>query len=390
MRFAIFALSAALAAPLSPSAPAAADDPLPPEFAEKVETRTLENDRGLKVVVSNYGATILSIETPDRDGKRANIALGFPKIEDYVTTAGNPYFGAVVGRYGNRIAGGKFDLGGETYELAVNNGPNHLHGGKKGFDKQIWTFGEPIELPGGAGAVRTHESPDGDEGYPGTLKVKVSYIVTASNELIVQYMATTDKATPVNLTQHTYFNLKGEGEGDILGHVLTLNADEYTPVDETMITTGETASVTGTPFDFRQPTPIGDRINADNEQLKRGGGYDHNYVVKRTAGTAADRLTRFAEVYEPTTGRTMTVSTTEPGVQLYTGNFLDGSLTGPSGKPYGKRSGFCLETQHYPDSPNQPEFPSSILEPGEELRSMTIFTFGVRPADAAGSDQGGN
>jgi aldose 1-epimerase len=270
----------------------------------------------------------------------------------------------------NRIANGQFVLNGKTYPLVKNNGPNHLHGGTRGFDKFLWNV-TTKETPQGSSAIFTRTSPDGEEGYPGNLAVRITYTLTDSNQLIVNYHATTDKATPINLTQHSYFNLAGEGSGDILGHELMINADRYTPVDDTLIPTGELAPVAGTPFDFRKPTLVGARIDQDNDQIKKGKGYDHNFVLNKSGvgPTLAARLT------DPKSGRTMEVSTTEPGVQLYTSNFLDGTLKGKSGHPYGPRAALCLETQHFPDSPNKKNFPSSILEPGKSYDSTTIFSF---------------
>ena len=327
---------------------------------------TLRNANGIEIKATNYGGIITSIVTPDRSGRPGDIVLGFDTIEGYLKSS--PYFGAVVGRYGNRIAKGRFTLDGQTYSLAINNGPNHLHGGLKGFDKVVWTA-EP--LSGRMGVAFSRRSPDGEEGYPGNLDVRIVYELTDRDELLVEYHATTDKATPINLTQHSYFNLATDG--DILGHQMMIEADRYTPVDATLIPTGELAAVQGTPFDFRTPTAIGARIGQSDEQLKNGGGYDHNWVLKRSA--PGRQLA--ARVIEPTTGRSLEVSTTEPGVQFYTGNFLDGTITGKGGRVYQRRSGFCLETQHFPDSPNQPKFPSTILRPGSAYDSQTVFRFGV-------------
>jgi aldose 1-epimerase len=335
-----------------------------------VDLYTLTNAHGIEVRVTTYGAILVSIRTPDRRGQLADIALGFDSLDDYRTRS--RYFGAVVGRYGNRIARGRFTIDGRTFQLATNNGVNHLHGGVNGFDKAVWR-GEPFERDGSAGVVLHHRSPDGEEGYPGALDATVTYTLTPNDALVVEYSATSDRATHVNLTQHSYFNLAGEGSGDILQHQLTINADRYTPVDQGLIPTGELASVEGTPFDFRRPTTIGARIDADNEQLRFGAGYDHNYVLN---GGPALRLA--ARVVEPTSGRTMEVSTTEPGMQFYAGNHLSGA-TGKHGHVYAKRSGFCLETQHFPDSPNQPAFPSTLLRPGTTYRTTTVFTFGVAP-----------
>jgi aldose 1-epimerase len=333
-----------------------------------VELFTIRNANGIELKVTNYGGIITSLMTPDRAGTMGDIVLGFETIEPYV--AGTPYFGAIIGRYGNRIGGGRFTLDGETHDLTVNDGPNHLHGGAKGFDNDV-----------GRGVTLRYTSPDGEEGYPGTLRATVTYTLTEADELIVDYLATTDRATPVNLTQHSYFNLAAPGSGagagaggtDILGHELTISASGYTPVSETLIPTGEIASVEGTPFDFRQATAIGGRIDVDHPQLAAGGGYDHNWVLDRTG----DGLELAARVEEPTSGRTLEIRTTEPGIQFYSGNFLDGTITGKDGVTYVHRGGFCLETQHYPDSPNEASFPSTILRPGEEYRSRTVFSFGV-------------
>jgi aldose 1-epimerase len=337
---------------------------------ETVDVITLTNAGGLEVRAITYGGIIVSLRTPDRQGNLDDVVLGYDDLDGYLRDS--PYFGAIVGRYGNRIANGRFALDGESYELATNNGPNHLHGGLRGFDKVVWGA-ELLESDDGVAVVLTHVSPDGDEGYPGTLTARVTYTLTDQNELIVDYFATTDKATPVNLTQHSYFNLAGAGSGDVLGHQLRINAQNFTPVDETLIPTGELARVTGTPFDFTTSTPIGARIEQDDEQLTHGGGYDHNFVLDRT-GTG---LQHAARVAEPTTGRVLDIYTTEPGLQFYSGNFLDGSITGKSGRVYRHRYGFCLETQHFPDSPNRPNFPSTILRPGEEYRSRTVFAFSV-------------
>ena len=333
-----------------------------------VEIFTLRNAAGVEVRAISYGGIITFLRVPDRSGTFDDIVLGFDRLDGYLKDP--PFFGAIIGRYGNRIAKGQFTLDGATYELATNNGPNHLHGGNKGFDKVLWTAA-PVE---GKNAVTfTRTSPDGEEGYPGNLQVQVTYTLTDQNELIVDYRATTDKATVVNLTQHSYFNLAGQASGDILGHELMLNADRYTPVDGTLIPTGELAPVEGTPFDFRTPTAIGARIGDADPQLKNGQGYDHNWVLNRSG----DGLQLAARVVEPKTGRTLEVRTSEPGIQFYSGNFLDGTLTGKQGATYNHRTGFCLETQHFPDSPNHPNFPSTTLRPGEEYRTTTVFTFGV-------------
>lgn len=349
-----------------------------PREGTPVSLYTLTNSNSLELEVASYGGIITRLLVPDSQGNFEDVTLGYDSLEGYLEAS--PYFGAIIGRYGNRIDEGRFSLGGETYQLARNNGPNHLHGGEKGFDKVVWNA-EPFENEREVGIVFTYTSPDGEEGYPGTLQTKVTYTLTNANELIFDYEATTDKATAVNLTQHAYFNLAGHDSGDILDHVLTVNADAFTPVDSTLIPTGEIRPVDGTPFDFLEPTPIGARINnEDNEQIRFGGGYDHNFVLNReNAGT--DSLHLAARVFEPTTGRVMEVFTTEPGVQFYSGNFLDGSITGKGGAVYEHRTGFCLETQHYPDSPNQADFPSTILRPGETYRSRTVYKFDTRRVD---------
>lgn len=337
---------------------------------DSIKLYTLTNPSGMQVKITNYGAIVTAILVPDRNGKLADVTLGYDRVEDYINAVDKPYFGAIVGRYGNRIAKGEFTLDGETYSLATNNGVNHLHGGVIGFDKVVWD----AKLVGGEdwdGLQLQYLAKDKEEGYPGNLSVQVTYKLTDDNELIVDYLATTDKATPVNLTQHSYFNLKGEGEGDILDHELMLNAKRYTPVDETLIPTGELAAVEGTPFDFTSAKPIGRDIEQQDQQLEFGLGYDHNFVLDRDG----DGLSLAARVRDPASGRTMEIHTTEPGIQFYCGNFLDGRLKGKSGKPYLHRGGFCLETQHYPDSPNQPEFPSTILKPGEEYKTTTVFKF---------------
>ena len=337
---------------------------------DSVHVFTLTNANGMELRAITYGGIVISLRTPDRQGAMGDIVLGFNDLDGYVKSS--PYFGSITGRYANRIARGRFSLDDVEYRLAINNGVNALHGGLRGFDKVVWTA-EPRTDSSGAGVRFSYVSRDGEEGYPGTLNVTVTYTLTDSNQFVIDYEATTDKATPVNLTQHSYFNLAGDGAGDILGHVLTLDADRYTPVDSTLIPTGELASVEGTPFDFRSGVPIGARIGQDNSQLRIAGGYDHNFVLTRSQ----TGLSHAARVVDSTSGRTLDVSTTEPGMQLYTGNFLDGSITGKSGHVYRHRNGFCLETQHFPDSPNQPSFPSTILRPGETYRSRTVYTFGV-------------
>ncbi len=328
---------------------------------QDVRLFTLENASGMRVQLTNYGAIVVAVETPDREGQRANINLGFERLEGYL--ARHPYFGATVGRFCNRIARGSFTLDGKTYTLAKNNGENHLHGGEVGFDKVVWKA-EKIERPGSVGVRFTHRSPDGDEGYPGNLDVTATYTLSNDNELAMEFTATTDQATPVNLTNHCYWNLGGAGSGKILDHELMLVADHYLPVDETLIPTGELARVEGTPLDFRQPQPLGARL----EQL--GGtppGYDHCYVLKEPG-----QLTLAARVRDPKSGRVMEVLTTQPGMQLYTGNFLSGSEADGG---FGQHEGFCLETQHFPDSPNQPQFPSTILRPGQRFEQRTVHRF---------------
>jgi len=344
---------------------------------DEIRLYTLRNSSGTEVKICNYGATVTSIRIADRKGQYADVALGYDSVEGYMNAVDKPYFGAIVGRYGNRIAKGKFTLDGETYSLARNNDPNHLHGGVIGFDKVVWGA-EPIEGSGYTGVKLAYHAKDREEGYPGNLTCKVVYKLNDRNELEIEYSATTDKATPVNLTNHTYFNLAGEGNGTILDHELYINADHYTPVDATLIPTGAIAPVKGTPFDFTAPKPIGRDIGQQNEQLKFGLGYDHNFVLNKVGKPG--KMAVAATVYEPNSGRFMEVFTEEPGVQFYCGNFLDGRLTGKAGKPYVHRGGFCLETQHYPDSPNQPNFPSTILRPGETYKTRTMYRFSVRPA----------
>jgi aldose 1-epimerase len=340
-------------------------------LGKPIESVTLTNANGIQLTAISYGGIITSLKLPSAKGGTADVVLGFDNAADYTKEPTPPYFGAIIGRYGNRIAKGRFTLDGKTYTLATNDGPNHLHGGKRGFDKVMWNIGTRQVGDGSASASFTRTSPDGEEGYPGNLNVRVTYTLTDKNELIIEYRATTDKATPVNLTQHSYFNLAGEGSGDILGHELMIDADRYTPVDSTLIPTGELAPVQGTPFDFRKPTAIGARINENNEQLKNGKGYDHNWVLNRKG----PGLQLAARVHDPKSGRTMEISTTEPGLQFYSGNFLDGTIKGKGGHVYQHRGALCLETQHFPDSPNKPNFPSTILRPGQTYDSKTVFRF---------------
>jgi aldose 1-epimerase len=336
-----------------------------------VDVYTLTNAHGIRMRVLTYGGIVQSLETPDRAGKLDDVVLGFDDLQGYVKSS--PYFGAIVGRYGNRIAGGRFTLDGKTYKLATNNGPNALHGGIKGFDKVVWAA-QQFKSDSGVGVVLTHTSPDGDEGYPGTLNANVTYTLTDRDELAIDYEATTDKATPVNLTNHSYWNLAGEGARDILGHVLTIESSAIVPVDSTLIPTGSLMPVAGTPFDFRSPTAIGARIEDKHQQIQFGKGYDHTFVLD---GARQNGVAHAAHVAEPTTGRTLDVYTTEPGVQFYSGNFLDGTITGKRGRVYGHRSGLALETHHYPDSPNRPNFPSTILRPGQTYRTHTVYKFGT-------------
>jgi len=331
---------------------------------------TLTNAHGVEISAMNYGGIIQSIRVPDRNGKFADIVLGHDTAEGYMPNP--PYIGAIVGRYANRIANGTFTLDGKTYTLPKNDGPNTLHGGTtKTFDKVIW---ESQPLKGKNAVSFTYLSADGEEGFPGNLKVTVTYTLTDSNELVIDYDATTDKATPINVSQHSYFNLKGEGIGDILDHEIMINADKFTPVDKNLIPTGELRPVKGTPLDFTTSTRIGARIDDSYDQIVLAHGYDHNWVINRKG----DGLTLAARVYEPTTGRVLEVSTTQPGVQFYTGNFLDGTVTGKAGHVYKRRYGLCLETQHFPDSPNHPDFPSTILRPGEKFHQETVFKFSTK------------
>jgi aldose 1-epimerase len=337
-----------------------------------VDLYTLENDHGNSTTITNYGGIVVTLMMPDRNGKRDDIVLGYPTLEQYV--ANNPFFGTLVGRYGNRIAKGRFVLNGREYILAHNDGENHLHGGLKGFDKVVWKT-EEFQDEAGVGLKLTYVSPEGEEGYPGTLQVTVLYTLTNNNALKIEYSATTDQDTVVNLTHHSYFNLLGALSGkDILGHEVLLNANQFTPVNQGLIPTGELRNVQRTSMDFRQSTAIGGRIHDADEQISFAGGYDHNWVLNREE----DSLLLAASVYEPTTGRVMDVHTTEPGIQFYTGNFLDKSYTGKGDIPYFKHAGFCLEAQHFPDSPNHPEFPSTLLKPGEEYTQTTVYTFSVK------------
>lgn len=338
----------------------------------EITSYTLSNQNGMKVDIITYGGRITQIGVPDRNGKIENVTLGFDNLEDYL--AENPFFGALIGRYGNRIAQGKFNLEGTTYSLATNNGENHLHGGIIGFDQVVWNA-VPKEGKDKSELVLTYLSEDGEEGYPGNLNVTVTYSLNNKNELTVEYSAITDAATVFNPTQHAYFNLTGDFSKDILNHEVYINADYYLPVDEGLIPTGELKNVEGTPFDFKSAKKVGKDISEGNEQLQRGGGYDHCWVLNGKT----DELRLVATAYDNESGRLMEVLSTEPAIQFYTGNFLDGSLKNPAGGTYGHRSGFCLETQHYPDSPNHPNFPSTVLRPGETFQSKTTYRFSAKP-----------
>ncbi len=338
---------------------------------KQVDIFTLTNNNGLVAEIINYGGIVTSLSVPDKNGNFADIVLGFDNIKDYENDP--PYFGAIAGRYANRIAKGKFTLAGKEYTLAINNVPNHLHGGLKGFDKVVWTS-QAIETAEDPALRLMYTSPDGEEGYPGTLTCGVTYTLTNDNTLKIEYDAVTDKATPINLTHHSYFNLAGHDAGDILSHEVMINADNFTPTDKDLIPIGQIWAVEGTPMDFRTPTEIGARINSSYEQIKFGGGYDHNWVLNNKDGQFALAAT----FYEKTSGRFMEVLTTEPGMQFYTGNFLDGSNVGKGGAVYKHRNAFCAETQHFPDSPNKPEFPSCILRPGQTYKQVTAYRFSAK------------
>jgi len=335
---------------------------------QQVDLYTLKNQHGMEAAITNYGGTVVTLKVPDRNGKLDDVVLGYDKLEDYA--AGKAYFGAIIGRYANRIAHAQFTLNGTTYTLAKNDGDNHLHGG---FNKRVWTA-KDVSGSAGQALELTYLSKDGEEGFPGNLSVKVVYTLTDQNELKIDYSATTDKDTVLNLTNHCYFNLAGQGNGDILQHQLTIRADRFTPVDANLIPTGDLRSVKGTPFDFTTATVIGARIDQDDQQLKLGRGYDHNWVLN---GDASGSLTVAAQAYEPRSGRLLEVSTTEPGLQFYTGNFLDG-IQGKQGKVYNRRYAFCLETQHFPDSPNHPNFPSTVLKPGQHYQTTTVYKFSTK------------
>lgn len=334
-----------------------------------VDLYTLRNESGAEAQICNYGGLVTSLKVRDRNGRLGDVVLGYDNLTGYLKAS--PHFGVLTGRYGNRIAKGKFTLDGKEYQLALNNGPNHLHGGIKGIDKKAWAA-KPVHSSLGPALELKYLSVDGEEGYPGNLSITAVYTLTHDNALRLDFTATTDKATICNLTHHSYFNLAGKG--DVLDHEVTIFADKFTPVDATLIPTGELRSLDGSPLDFRKPQKIGARINSPDEQVKLGGGYDHNYVLSKPAG----QLGLAARVHEPTTGRVMEVLTTEPGVQFYTGNFLDGSITGKGGWTYQKRNGFCFEPQHFPDSPNQPNFPSTVVRPGQTYKNTIIYKFSVQ------------
>jgi aldose 1-epimerase len=336
-----------------------------------VSLYTMVNAQGMTMTVTNLGGTIVALKTPDKNGVFEDVVLGYDSIAGYIKAPS--FFGALVGRYGNRIANGQFTLDGVTYDLAKNNGENHLHGGRKGFDKVVWNAA-PVTVSDGVALKLDYLSKDMEEGYPGNLNVQVLYTLTNENELKIEYTATTDKKTIVNLTNHTYFNLSGNTKRDILDHVLSLNASAFIPVDETLIPTGEIKPVAGTPFDFTTPTVIGERIDNDDPQLKAGRGYDHCWVFNEDDGSNKPAAT----LYDPGTGRYMEMFTTEPGTQVYTGNFLNGSIVGKYGTTYAQRYAICLETQHFPDSPNQPNFPSVVLSPGETYHTETVYAFAVK------------
>jgi aldose 1-epimerase len=336
----------------------------------KVYRWSLENG-GTRMKVLSYGGIVQSLEIPDRRGRYANVSLGFDNLEDYV--ASSPYFGALIGRYGNRIGKGRFTLDGKAYQLSVNDGENSLHGGAQGFDKRVWDV-EPFSKGTDVGLYLHLTSADGEMGYPGTLRAKVTYTLTRSGDWRIDYEATTDKATVCNLTSHVYFNLAGEGSGTIYDHELKIAASRYTPVDSGLIPTGELAKVAGTPFDFRRAKSVGEDIRVPHQQLLYGKGLDHNWVLDKGITAVPERV---ATLRDPSSGRTMRIATTEPGLQFYSGNFLDGTLVGTGGAVYRQGDGLCLETQHFPDSPNQPTFPSTVLRPGQVYRSTTVHTFSV-------------
>lgn len=367
----LFSAAIAVLVSAQPAAgPGVQTQPFGTHDGKAITLYTLTNSHGVEVRAMNYGGIIVSIRVPDRNGQLADVVLGHDTLEGYIPNL--PYLGAIVGRYANRIANGTFTLDGKTYTLPKNDGPNTLHGGTtRTFDKVVWD-GEALKN----GVAFTYLSKDGDEGFPGNLKVKVTYTLTDASAIIIDYEATTDKSTPINVSQHSYFNLAGEGNGDILDHEIMINADRFTPVDKNLIPTGELRPVKGTPLDFTKPMRIGTRIDDNYEQLVLGHGYDHNFVINPKPDQNGMKLA--ARVHEPISGRSLEVWTTQPGVQFYTGNFLDGSVVGKQGHIYKRRYGFCLETQHFPDSPNHPDFPSTILKQGETFREKTVFKFSVK------------
>jgi len=368
---AAFILIAVMSAQNAKPASAIQQQPFGAHDGKPITLYTLTNSHGIEVRAMNYGGILVSIRVPDRKGEFADVVLGHDSLQGYEPNP--PYIGAIIGRYANRIANGSFALDGKTYTLPKNDGPNTLHGGvSKTFDRVVWDG----ETKGKNEVVFTYLSHDGDDGFPGNVKVRVSYTLTDGNALLIDYEATSDKATPINLTNHSYFNLAGEGNGDILNHQIMINADRFTPVNKNLIPTGELRPVKGTPLDFTKPTKIGARIDDNYEELTLAHGYDHNFVINQKPEQNGLKLA--ARVYEPTSGRTLEVWTTQPGIQFYTGNFLDGSVVGKQGHVYKRRYAFCLETQHFPDSPNHPDFPNTILRPGETFHEKAVFKFGEK------------